>query len=237
MNSMSRKLSINNTSSYNENPEMTPEEIHEQILNIPYMTLSEGIKFTDHIIKHDIKNVLELGFLHGVSTCYIAAALQQTNGIITTIDRKNSLLRKPDIYTLLKKCELDNVNIYAEYQSYTWRLMHMIADKKNHQFDLAFIDGGHTWDDTGYAFFLVDQLLLPGGWMIFDDYCWCHAKSPEHPNDLTLRRRKRFPQEYNDEFENTEQVKNVIELLVRPHPNYTITEIVDNRYVFVQKKL
>ena len=215
---------------------MTPLEIHDKIADIPHMTLDDGVMFTDHIIKHNIKNVLELGFYQGVSTCYIANALLQTGGSITTIDKKNSLLHKPNIYDLLEKCKLRNVEIYTEYQSYTWRLMHMIENKNNYRFDLAFIDAGHIWDDTGFAFFLVDQLLSPGGWIIFDDYTW----SIDNSSSSKIKRTRQFlsfPKEYVDEFCSTQQVKKVIELLVRPHPEYTIIDIVDNRYVFAQKKM
>ena len=39
-------------------------------------------------------------------------------------------------------------------------------------FDLCYFDGGHTWDATGFGFVLVDMLLRPGGWIIFDDLTW-----------------------------------------------------------------
>jgi len=216
---------------------ITPNEIHDKISGIPYMSLQEGIRFTDHIIKHNLKSVLELGFYKGVSTCYIANALLQTCGSITTIDTVRALSNEPNIHELLERCELNNVKIYTEYQSYTWRLMHMLENKNNYQFDLVFIDGGHTWDDTGFAFFLVDRLLSPGGWIVFDDYSWSISKSPM---EMTLKRKRLhslFPKEYNDEFDNMKQIKKVVDLLVRPHPEYTITDIIDDRYVFAQKTL
>jgi len=213
----------------------TPSEIHDKIANIPNMKLDEGIIFTDHIIKYNIKSALELGFYQGVSTCYIANALSQTGGTLTTIDKNRALLYDPNINDLLKRCELNNVKIYTEPESFTWRLMHMIKNKNNHRFELAFIDGGHTWDCTGFSFFLVDQLLDPGGWIVFDDYRWKISTS-SRTSWQTNKRSSRFPKEYNDEFDSTEQIKNVVDLLVRPHPEYTITNIVNDKYVFAQKR-
>ena len=45
------------------------------------------------------------------------------------------------------------------------------------EFDFVFLDAGHTWDVTGFAFFLVDRLLRPGGWLLFDDLNWSVTKS------------------------------------------------------------
>jgi predicted O-methyltransferase YrrM len=54
----------------------------------------------------------------------------------------------------------------------------MLREDQTPRFDLAYIDGGHTWDVTGYAFVLCDLLLRPGGWIIFDDMEWTIDRSP-----------------------------------------------------------
>ncbi|HEV7195847.1 MAG TPA: hypothetical protein VGN19_07900, partial [Pedococcus sp.] len=46
--------------------------------------------------------ILELGFAHGNSTCYLAGALDERGtGSILTIDRETARARDPDIHTLL----------------------------------------------------------------------------------------------------------------------------------------
>jgi hypothetical protein len=53
----------------------------------------------------------------------------------------------------------------------------MVREEPRPQFDLCYFDGGHTWDVTGFGFVLVDMLLRPGGWIIFDDLNWTIAGS------------------------------------------------------------
>ena len=55
--------------------------------------------------------------------------------------------------------------------------MEMIEAELPPTFDLVYLDGGHTWDATGFAFFLVDKLLRSGGWLIFDDIYWTINRS------------------------------------------------------------
>ena len=45
-------------------------------------------------------------------------------------------------------------------------------------YDYIYVDGSHAWEIDGLAFFLLDRLLKPGGYMDFDDYGWSMAASP-----------------------------------------------------------
>ncbi len=79
-------------------------------------------------------------------------------------------------------------------------------------FDFCFIDGAHTWETDGVAFFLVDKLLRGDRWILLDDLHWTVAGSPStKPGEL-----KNVP----DEEARTEQISKVYELLVRQHPWY-----------------
>ncbi|MDJ0569896.1 MAG: class I SAM-dependent methyltransferase, partial [Pleurocapsa sp. MO_192.B19] len=109
----------------------------------------------------------------------------------------------------LAKCGyLDLVDFYYEPVSYNWRLMKLIEEQKT--FDFCYLDGGHDWYNTGYAFFLVDKLLQPGGWILFDDLDW----TMEHI-DAKWALKKPLEERI------TPQVRKVWELLVQTHPNYT----------------
>ncbi len=48
------------------------------------------------------------------------------------------------------------------------------------EYDLCIIDGAKNWTSEGAAFFFVDKLLKPGGWIIFDDYQWSAAWVEQH---------------------------------------------------------
>ena len=189
---------------------MGVERIKELVGSLPHMNLRKATAMTQFIQKHNINSILELGFCYGVSTCYMAEALQNKSpSSIVTIDLHSAQKRQPNIEDLLDKCSLSEVvEFYYEPTSYNWRLMKFI-ESGDKTFDLCYIDGGHDWYNTGYAFFLVDKLLNPGGWLIFDDLDWS-MKDIDKPWAL-----KRPPEE-----KNTAQVRKVWELLVKQHSNY-----------------
>lgn len=194
---------------------MNLAEVKQIVGNLPYMKSQQALILTEFIHQNNISSILELGFYHGVSTCYMAAALKAANKgsnerSIVTIDLLSAKNRQPNIEELLEKCDcLDKVDFYYEPVSYNWRLMKLIEENQR-TFDLCYLDGGHDWYNTGLAFFLVDKLLQPGGWIIFDDLDW----TMEHI-DAQWAMRKPLEERI------TPQVRKVWELLVKPHPNYT----------------
>lgn len=190
---------------------MNLTKVKQIVGDLPYMSLEKAQIMNDFIHKNSITNILELGFYHGVSTCYLAAALEEVEqSSILTIDLLSAKNRQPNIEQLLEKCDyLDKVEFYYEPASYNWRLMKLI-EENTRKFDLCYLDGGHDWYNTGFAFFLVDKLLQPGGWIIFDDLDW----TMEHIESSWATRKPL-------EERTTPQVRKVWELLVKPHPNYT----------------
>ncbi|MGF1540211.1 MAG: class I SAM-dependent methyltransferase [Pleurocapsa sp.] len=190
---------------------MNLDKVKQIVGTLPYMSLEKAQVMAEFIEQHNISDILELGFYHGVSTCYMAAALAEAGGgAIATIDLLSAEKRQPNIEQLLAKCGyLDLVKFYYEPVSYNWRLMKLIEENQT-TFDLCYIDGGHDWYNTGFAFFLVDKLLQPGGWIIFDDLDW----TMEH---IDAKWALRKPVEERI----TPQVRKVWELLVKPHPGYT----------------
>lgn len=211
---------------------MKNSEIKQIVGNTPHMSLEQANKMTDFIEQNNIQNILELGFAHGVSTTYMAAALKRINndGRITTIDTVNAKKRNPNIETFLESIdELARVNIYYEPTSYLWRLMKFLEEDATPKFDLCYLDGAHSWYVDGFAFFLVDKLLKPGGWIIFDDMNWTYEKSPTLKNTEFV---KNMPEE-----EKTQpQVKKIFDLLVKTHPNYHNFKI-ENGWGYAQKKI
>jgi predicted O-methyltransferase YrrM len=195
---------------------MKPEQVRQILQDTPHMRLRQAYRITELIHQNKIKDVIELGFAHGVSTCYMAAALQEAGGgSITTIDLESARCLCPNVEQLLEKCGYAGmVDVCYEPTSYTWRLMKFLENDVTPRFDLCYVDGAHDWFVDGFAFFLIDRLLRVGGWIIFDDLDWTFATSPSlHSAEWV----KSMPQ---DERE-TPQIRKVYELLVRTHPCYS----------------
>lgn len=189
-------------------------DVDRHLGGVQYMSSEQGRTVYDFIIANRLPRVLELGFAHGKSSCYFAAAADEIDGHLTTIDRPAARKREPNIDQLLERCGLTErvTPVYAK-GSFTWELMKLLEQDPQPRFDFAYLDAGHTWDVTGFGFFLVDRLLAPGGWMLFDDLKWTIAaseglKDSEHA--------KKLPQEQRT----TPQVGKVFDLLVRTQPGY-----------------
>lgn len=52
-------------------------EIKQEVENIPHMSFTQAKVMTDVILENQFHSILELGFDHGVSTCYMAGALDE----------------------------------------------------------------------------------------------------------------------------------------------------------------
>ena len=194
---------------------MKIDQIRERVKSIPYMSVTQAETITDVILENRFQNILELGFGHGVSTCYIAGAVDDLGrGTITTIDSISAREAEPNIEHLLGSLGLAKyVAIFYEPTSYIWWLMKMLEERPSPRFDFCYIDGAHDWFADGFAFFLVDRLLKPGGLIIFDDLDWTYESSP------TLKKTQRVKRMPQDE-KSTPQIRKVYELLVKPHPAY-----------------
>jgi predicted O-methyltransferase YrrM len=209
---------------------MNNAEVKNIVADLPHMSLPQADYLSAFIDEHDIQDILELGFAHGVSSCYMAAAIQRRGkGRLTTIDRNGAKGRKPSINELLERTGLSkHVSVYFEPTSYNWRLMKFLEQDTRPQFDLCYLDGAHDWFVDGFAFCLTHLLLRPGGWIIFDDIEWTYASSP------TLRDTELVRKMPEDE-KSTPHVRKVYELLVRSNPDYHNFRV-ENGWAFAQKK-
>jgi predicted O-methyltransferase YrrM len=65
------------------------EDVRSVLGATPHMTPAQGRIVYDFICEKRPKRILELGFAHGTSACYMAAALDEVggDGRIVTIDR------------------------------------------------------------------------------------------------------------------------------------------------------
>ncbi len=199
------------------------EKVRNSFDDLEYMGHPQAKLMRDLIIKHDARDILEIGFFHGKSSAYFAAILEDLGrGHLVTLDKDNARRREPNIEQVLSTLDLTHrvTPIYA-HRSYTWEMAKMIQAKPRPQFDLCYCDGGHTWDGTGYGFVLVDILLRPGGWIVFDDIPWtietAYQTRPGEPKHF-----RKFSQDERA----APAIKLVFDLLV-PHLGYTDRRILN----------
>jgi predicted O-methyltransferase YrrM len=193
---------------------MHPEQVHSIVQDLPYMNLEKANLFYNLIRNNNLRNCLELGFMHGVSSAYLAGALDEIDGSLTTIDRVSAQMRTPNIEELLTRLGLRHrVRVFYEPKSFNWRLMDLIEEGRTESFDLCYLDGGHTVYDTGLAFFLVAELIRPGGWLVFDDLYFSFSKSP----NLASRE---WVQKMPVEEQTKEQVNWIFSLLVERNAKF-----------------
>lgn len=209
---------------------MDLETVRDATESIPHMSFAEGQELTSFVLDNRLYRILELGFCHGVSTCYFAAALDRVGqGHITTIDLDSARSNVPNVDQLLGTLGLHaRATVYYEPTSYVWRLMLMLRQQPIPEFDFCYVDGAHNWFTDGFAFFLVDRLLRPGGWIVFDDLDWTYDTSPTLKDTPHVR-------SMPDDERTTPQVRNIYELLVKPHPGYE-NFLVRNGRAYAQKK-
>jgi len=155
------------------------EEITERFATVKYMNAARAEILRDLILRTDASDILEIGFYQGKSSLYIAGALEDLGrGHLVTIDREAAKRHAPNIHDLLAAAGLAHrVTPVFAFRSFTWELQKLIDCDPRPQFDLCYFDGGHTWDETGFGFLLVDLLLRPGGVIVFDDMNWTVAGS------------------------------------------------------------
>ena len=209
---------------------MKIEKIKDKVNGIPHMTFDQAKKITNIIMENKCRNILELGFRFGVSTCYMAGALDELGeGKITTIDLQKVRKGKPNIEQLLGGLGLaEYVTVFYEPTSYIWRLMKILEEDPVPRYDFCYIDGAHDWFTDGFAFFLVDRLLKPGGLIVFDDLDWTYEASPSLKNTEKV---KLMPEEERS----TPQIRKVFEILVVSHPSY-IDFVEKDGWAYARKK-
>ncbi len=195
------------------------------------MSLGTGWNLYKFIRKHQARSILELGFNWGVSTCYLASALARDGGKghIVSIDLSSRVEFDPGIEGFLKELGLDHLStVFYEHTSYNWRLRDFLRRDPRPSFDLIFLDVGHLWEPDALAFLLSEKMLKPGGHIIFDDLNWTLASSEFESAKASF-------QALPKDERNTPHVREIFELLVKPHPN--IAETWENSaWGFARKK-
>lgn len=200
-------------------------KVSAKVGQVPFISTENARYLYDLIVRERVHRILELGIAHGTATCYMAAALEELGGgTITSVDlfeTKSEFNPSPEeqLTTLNLK---QFVNIVRMQTGYTWFLHDEIKrltkeDICMQEYDLCVIDGPKNWTIDACAFFLVDKLLRDDGWIIFDDYNWTYAAA-DIGRDTTDGITHRTLSE-NERI--VPHVREIFELLVKQHPNYS----------------
>jgi len=209
--------------------------VRSKLEGIPYIEPERAEVLYKFIINNQLKSCLELGFAHGVSSCYIAAALDELGqGHLTTVDLVPATKwQDPSIEQLLADTGLGKwVTVVRENTTYNWFLMKMIekqtfGDNCQPIYDFCYIDGPKNWTIDSSAFFSVDKLLREGGWVLFDDYGWIYGDR-EYMYGINL-------DDMGDDERKIPHIKQVFHLLVMQHPNYAEFKIEDDTWAWAHK--
>lgn len=139
------------------------EKTSDEFWNVSHQTGN----FINMLIKlSHIKNVLELGTSNGYSGLWIADALKQTGGHLTTIEfweKRQCLARE-----YFKYCGLSDIATFKIGQAYD-----VIKNEIHEEFDLVFIDANKQ---EYIKFFEAVHPLLKRGGVILADNILSHAK-------------------------------------------------------------
>jgi predicted O-methyltransferase YrrM len=213
------------------------DEIRSHVDGIPYTQPEWGELLYNFIVDNKPAECLELGFAHGVSSCYMAAALDELGtGHLTAVDLLDAAdWQKPSIEDLLLRTGLQKyVTVVRERTSYNWFLKKKIEENSPSNgcepiYDFCFIDGPKNWNIDGFAFFLVDKLLKQNGWILFDDLKWTYGSKGKDQTDGISHRKMG-----EDEL-NTPHIELIYRLLVLQHPDYSEFRIQGDWWAWAQK--
>lgn len=211
----------------------------KQLEGTPHISQHSARVLYDFLLTEQPVNCLELGFAHGASSGYIAAALDELGrGHLTSVDLDSSRDFDITIENTLAGLGLEEiVSIYRETNSYNWFLKKAIeAQTKDERcepcYDFIFIDGSKNWTIDGLAFFLADKLLRQGGWILFDDYGWRYAdalaKGKTAGDGISIR-------DLSDDQIDEPNVAAIFNLLVAQHPEYGNFKVQDQSWAWAQK--
>lgn len=221
---------------------MKPEQVRSELGDVPHMSLEQGRTLWEFLVRNKLSDCLELGFFHGTSSAYIAGAIdEQGGGSLVSIDLAYTRTLEPNIEETLKRVGLRRYcTLFFEETSYVWRLMHFLQENPNPRFDFCYLDGAHTWFVDGFACLLVERLLRPGGWIVFDDLDWSYANNLSEQAMVGLS--KQLPRALVESIRNmpeeerqTKQIRQIYELLVKPSPAFSEFKE-DQQWAYARKR-
>jgi predicted O-methyltransferase YrrM len=203
------------------------EEIYDRVGQYALMSKHKARALYRFVIQERPVNIIELGCYQGGSALVMAAALDELgHGVIRTFDFPQIRQLKPNVEQLLRDTELSRY-VSVEYCDwcFEWEFAKILAANIRRTgykpcFDFAYLDGGHYWTVTGYAFYLVNNLLRPGAWVLLDDLDWVI--------ETHEKKGARYKTAICKYAQNRPMVQMVFDLIVRTHPDYANFRVTAN---------
>lgn len=212
----------------------------QHLKGVPFISEANARFLYDWILEKKPTRILELGIAHGTASCYMAAALQELGrGTVTAVDLVEAAYTPSAEEQVATMGLGDYVTIHRMQTGYTWFLHDEIKRLTQDNvcrpiYDLCIIDGPKNWTIDGCAFFLVEKLLKPSGWLFFDDYAWTYGDAShtrEATDGITHRRLSKAERE-------TPHIRDVFELLVKQHPHFSEFYVhADGDWAYAQKNM
>ena len=145
--------------------EVTDREGKKHKLNSE-ISPDEGQLIADLISRHGIHRTLEIGCAYGLSSLYICEALaKQPDPQHTIIDPEQNTSWQGIGVSNLKRAGFSSFELIEDTSE---RALPRLLEQKR-TFQLALIDGFHTFDQVVVDFYFVDRLLEVGGFILLDD--------------------------------------------------------------------
>lgn len=217
------------------------DDIRKVVKGIPFITDENARLLYDMVLENELRDCLELGFAHGVASCYIAGAIDELgSGKLTSVDLLSQQdWQTPSIEGLLGKLGLGGrVRIVRTHTGYNWflrdemRRLGVDGGVATPAYDFCIIDGPKNWTIDGGAFFMADKLLRPNARIVFDDVDWTYAAAARGGRESTDGVNHN---ELSEDERNVPQIREVAELLVMQHPDYVEFTFTDSNW-FVARK-
>jgi predicted O-methyltransferase YrrM len=131
------------------------------------ISIEQGAMMHKLMRSHSIKRSLEVGFAYGYSTVWMLDALQsRSNAFHVAIDPWEE-----HTFHGIGLAQVKRLEFGVRFEWIKNLSIHALSDliRKREKFDFVFIDGNHRFDDVIVDFYLSNELLWPGGLVVFDD--------------------------------------------------------------------
>lgn len=195
------------------------ERIYQQVRRYTFLSEPKARELYAFVLEQRPRYIFEMGFYKGGSTLIMAAALDEIgSGAILSHDLKSALQLVPSADDLARRTGLAHFICFkycdwcCEWELAKYLEANLEENVYSPYIDFVFLDGGHYWNATGFAFYLVSHLMRSGSWILFDDLKWDLNKDCDDNSWIG-----RFP----SDARRRAMVGMVFDLLVSTHPEFT----------------
>lgn len=147
---------------------------------LPYCPDDEGDLIFSLVRKHEFRACLETGFHTGSTALYLAEAVSDKGGKVTSICVDDNKKLQRGLKLLATEQHDKKHQLIIENSNKV--LPELFNSSK--RFDFIFVDGWKTFDHLAFEIYLFNQILNLGGIIFFDD---AYMPSVRKANSILLR--------------------------------------------------